>query len=382
MPIQYLMSSSKLKFTIQATKGKARAGTIELNWITVQTPCFMPVGTKATIKWLFLDMMRDAHYLGEDLPPINLILANTYHLYLRPWAELIKNHGWLHKFENRPWLILTDSWGFQVFSLWLSKTSKSGKPLAKLTEDGIKFRSIHDGSSHFFSPEWTVDVQCDLGSDIMMMLDVCSPPGLSKKKFHNQMKLTHAWAKRQYDHLEKKYDSVRWVLFPIVQWGTDMDLRQESIDTLSAYAKDGIAVGGVSVGEPLEKIQQVIEFCGDKLPADKPRYLMWIGDPINIRYAIENGFDMFDCVLPTRLGRHGMYYTDDGYHKIGRSKHKDDMSPLTDDCLCYTCKNFTKAYLHHLHKEKEMLSSSLLSLHNIAYLHRMMKEMRDEILGG
>lgn len=372
--------TSKLKFTIQSTKGKARAGTIELNWVKVQTPCFMPVWTKATIKGIILDIIRDKHYLWDDLPPINLILANTYHLYLRPGAELIKDHGWLHKFENRPGLILTDSGGFQVFSLGLSKMPKTGEPLAKVTEDGIKFRSIHDGSKHFFSPEGTVDIQCDLGSDIMMMLDVCSPPGISRRKFQNQMNLTHKRAKRQYEHLEKKYDSVRWVLFPIVQGWTDMELRQESIDELSKYAKDGIAVGGVSVWEPQAKIQEVIEFCWPKLPENKPRYLMWIGDPTNICYAVEQGFDMFDCVLPTRLGRHGTYYTDSGYQKINLAKNKKDMSSLTDTCSCYTCKNFTKAYLYHLHKEKEMLIWTLLSLHNIAYLHRMMERMRDEIL--
>lgn len=270
----------------------------------------MPVGTKATIKGLILDLLRDPKYIGGDLPPIDLILANTYHLYLRPGHELIEKAGGVHKFENRPGLILTDSGGFQAFSLGLAKKTKTGKPLAKLTEDGIKFRSIHDGSTHFFSPEGTVDIQAALGSDIMMMLDVCSPPGLPRKKFQHQMRMTHRWAKRQYDHMEKNYNKFRGVLFPIVQGGTDMELREESVKVLSEFAKDGIAVGGVSVGEPQEKIEEVVKFVGPKLPNHVPRYLMGIGDPKNIRLAIENGFDMFDCVLPTRLGRHGNYYTD------------------------------------------------------------------------
>lgn len=374
--------TSKLKFTIEATKWKARAGSFTLNGVTVQTPCFMPVGTKATVKGLFLDMLQDPHYLGNDISPINLILANTYHLYLRPGADLIQEVWGLHKFENRPGLILTDSGGFQAFSLGLANKAKWGKPLAKLMDNGIKFKSIHDGSQHFFSPEGTVDIQVKLWSDIMMMLDVCSPPGISEKKYLQQLHMTHQRAKQQYDYMETIYDKVRWVLFPIVQGGTNLDLRQQSLEYLSAFAKDGIAVGGVSVGESQESIHQVVAHTVPQLPQDKPRYLMGVGDPKTMRFAVENGVDMFDCVMPTRFGRHGMFYTHDGYKKINWSDYKNDFSPLTDDCSCYACRNFTKAYLHHLNREGEMLVASLLSLHNIAYLHRMMKGLRDEILGG
>ncbi len=367
---------NKLKFTIDWQKWKARAWTIELNWKTVKTPVFMPVGTKATIKWLILDMLNDPKYLW-DLPEINLILANTYHLYLRPWEKLIKDAWWLHKFENWDWLILTDSWGFQVFSLGLGK---EWKKLFKLTNDWVKFRSIHDWSRHFFSPESCVDIQCDLWSDIMMMLDVCSPPWITDKKFKQHLRLTHHWAKKAYDHHQSKYDQVKWVLFPIVQWWTNLDLRKESAEFLSKLAPDGIAIGWVSVGESQEEIQKVVEFTTPLLPEDKPRYLMWVGNPEWIKYAIEQWIDMFDCVLPTRLWRHWVYYSDQWYTKIGNTKNKFDHSPLTNTCDCYACKNFSKAYIHHLFREKEMLGATLLSLHNISYLHRMISKIREDIL--
>ncbi len=372
----YELMNSKLKFTIQATKWKARAGLIELNWKKVKTPVFMPVWTKATIKWIILDMLKDPKYIG-NLPEINLILANTYHLYLRPWDELIKEFGWLHKFENWNWLILTDSWGFQVFSLWLSK---SWKRLFKLTEDWVKFRSIHDWTSHFFSPTWCVDIQCNLWSDIMMMLDVCSPPWISEKKFRQHLFLTHKRAKLQYEHHQKKYDKVNWVLFPIVQWGTSLELRKQSAEYLSSFAYDWIAIGWVSVGESQKDIKKVVEFTTNHLPFDKPRYLMWVWDVEMIKFAIYQWVDMFDCVLPTRLWRHWMYYTDQWYQKISHSKNKKDFSKLTDNCDCFVCRNFSKAYLHHLWKEKEMLWATLLSLHNIVYLHRLVNNIREEIL--
>lgn len=366
----------KLKFTVEKTKGNARAGIIELNGHKIPTPVFMPVGTKATIKGMILDMLQDPKYVG-DIPTINLILANTYHLFLRPGSEMVKKAGGLHKYENRPWLILTDSWGFQVFSLGLSKTWKS---LANLRDEWVYFRSIHDGTKHFFSPEIVVDTQCALGSDIMMVLDVCSPPGVTAKKFKQHMFLTHKRAKQAFDHFMPMYDDVRGVLFPIVQWGTNLELREESLTYLSQFAHDGIAVGGVSVGESQEEIKKVVDFCGPKLPKDKPRYLMGIGNPEGISNAVASGFDMFDCVLPTRLGRHGMYYTDQGYQKINHSRNKENLDRLTNDCPCFACQNFTKAYLHHLHREKEMLGGILLTLHNIVYLQRLTAKLRQDIL--
>ncbi len=380
---------SKLSFRVLKTRWNARVGEIELNGVKLTTPIFMPVGTKATVKGIVLDMLRDPHYMGSKLPPINLILANTFHLYLRPGDELIKEAGGLHRFENRDQLILTDSGGFQAFSLGSWGKSREGtsqwgrkKPLSKITEEGVKFRSIHDGSQHFFSPEGCVDIQRNLGSDIMMMLDVCSPPGISQKKFYQQMQITHRWAKRQYEHFMPQYDEARGVLFPIVQWGLYEDFRQESIDVLSQYAEDGIAVGGVSVGESPADVARVVSFVGPKLPADKLHYLMGVGTEEMIRHAIDNGFDMFDCVLPTRLARHGVAMTKQGNIKLSNAKYKNDHSPLDPESDCITSRNYTKAYLHHLVRENEMLASTLLSLHNIWYLHNLVESIKQEILAS
>ncbi len=390
---------SKLQFEVEKQHWHARAWTITLNGIKFQTPVFMPVWTKATIKWLILDMLRDPHYLW-DVPAIQMILANTYHLYLRPGSDIIKDAWWIHTFENRPWLILTDSGWFQAFSLGWGKKTKTWESLAKNTREWVHFRSIHDWSKHMFTPTWTVDIQCDIGSDIMMMLDVCSAPWISQKKFAQDMRLTHTRAKEQYEYHQSKYDSVRWCLFPIVQWWLYEDLRQESIDTLSNYAHDGIAVWWVSVWESWEDIKRVTAFCWPKLPHNKPRYLMWIWNPAGIRYAIQQGFDMFDCVLPTRLWRHWVYFCWDDLDpndifwehidknnsqhneqkRIWLSENKHKHERLTRDCQCYTCRTYTKAYLHHLHKEKEMLAWTLLSLHNIVYLHNIVTNIRKHIV--
>lgn len=383
---------NKLKFKILKQKWNARVWEITLNGVTLTTPVFMPVWTKATIKWMILDMLKDKKYIW-DLPEIQLILANTFHLYLRPGDELIKEAWGLHTFENRDKLILTDSGGFQVFSLWLGKQDvgwlwtddvrwweKSHDVKMKLMENGVKFRSPYDGSKHEFTPEWVVDIQCNFWSDIMMVLDVCSPSGADKKTIEKHMQMTHRRAKRAFDHLKPKYDDVRWVLFPIVQWGTYLDLRQQSVDFLSQYARDGIAVWWVSVWESKDLIREVVAFTASKLPQDKPRYLMGVGTPEDIRHAIEEGFDMFDCVLPTRLGRHGQAFAAVENVKINNVKYAKDFTPLTDDCGCYTCKNFTKSYLHHLFKEKEMLGGILLSLHNIAYLHKIVEDWKSEML--
>jgi len=386
----------KLDFKILKQKWNARVGQITLNGVTLTTPVFMPVGTKATIKGIALDMLKNPTYIG-DQNPIKLILANTFHLYLRPGDELIKKAGWLHEFEHwQDGLILTDSGGFQVFSLWLSKSSDSanksplaplcqgGKPqhLAKmkLIEEWVKFSSPYDGSKHMFTPEKVVDIQSNLGSDIMMVLDVCSPADADKKTIERHMHMTHRWARRAFNHLKPKYDDVRGVLFPIVQWGSHLDLRTQSAEFLSQFAWDGIAIGWVSVWESKDLIQKVVEHTAPLLPNDKPRYLMWVGTPEDIRHAIEHGVDMFDCVLPTRLGRHGSAFSKDGLIKISNSKHREDMTPLTDDCHCYTCKNFTKAYLFHLVRENEMLWGILLSLHNIMYLHKIVEDWKKDFL--
>ncbi len=373
---------SKLQFKVLKQKWAGRIGQITLNWVTVTTPIFMPVWTKATIKGMVLDLLQDPKYIWNE-EPIKLILANTFHLYLRPWDELIKKAWWLHTFEHwKNGLILTDSWWFQVFSLWLWKDADEESPLRndhahqvkiKLSEEWVKFNSPYDWSKHMFTPENVVDIQCNLWSDIMMMLDVCSPAKSSKEVAEKQMHMTHRRAKRAFEHYEKKYDAHRWVLFPIVQWWTFKDLRAASIEALTPFAKDGIAVGGVSVWEWRELINEIISFVWPKLPEDKPRYLMWVGTPEDLRYAIEHWFDMFDCVLATRLWRHGVAFSDDGNIKILNAKYTADFTSLTSTCPCFVCKNYTKAYLHHLVKEWEMLWWVLLSLHNIAYLNNLLE---------
>ena len=377
---------SKLNFKILKQKGKARVGEISLNGITLKTPIFMPVGTKATIKGLILDLLQDPHYIGSQIEPIKLILANTFHLYLRPGSKIVQAAGGLHQFENwKDGLILTDSGGFQVFSLGLANqkfndqkhTHKVG---IKLTEEGVKFRSPYDGSKHIFTPENVVDTQCELWSDIMMVLDVCSPAGSDKKTIEKHIAMTHRRAKRAFEHFKPKYEEARGVLFPIVQGGTYLDLRTQSAEYLSQFAWDGIAIGGVSVGESRELIEQVIAHTTPLLPNEKPRYLMGVGTPEDLRFAIEQGVDMFDCVAATRLGRHGIAFSDQGNIKITNSDFRTDFSPLTENCDCYTCRNFSKAYLCHLIREQETLWGSLVGLHNIVYLNRILEDWKKKFL--
>ena len=379
---------SKLKFKILKQKWNARVWEIELNWVKVQTPIFMPVWTKATIKWLFLELLKNKEILW-NLEPIKLILANTFHLYLRPGDELIKKAGWLHKFENwEDGLILTDSGWFQVFSLGLGKKEEANRPNKhnksehqvdiKLVEDGVHFRSPHDGSKHFFSPEKVVDIQCNFGSDIMMMLDVCSPAWVDRETYKDHMNTTHRRAKMAYDHFMTKYDETRWVLFPIVQWWTDKDLRLESLTYLSKLAPDGIAVWWVSVWEWRDLIREIVEFTVPKLPNDKPRYLMGVWTPEDLTHAIEYGTDMFDCVLATRLGRHWVAFSDNGNINLSNAKFKEDFTPL--DNTVAGCLPYTKAYIHHLLKEKEILWWTILSLHNILYLHRLLQDWKTKFL--
>ena len=377
---------SKLQFKILKQKWNARVWEITLNGITLKTPIFMPVGTKATIKGLILDILQDPKYIGTNIEPIKLILANTFHLYLRPGSKIIHDAWWLHNFENRKeGLILTDSWWFQVFSLGLANQKfnnekHSHKVWMKLTEDGVKFTSPYDGSKHIFTPENVVDTQCEFWSDIMMVLDVCSPAWADKKTIEKHIAMTHRRAKRAFDHFKPKYDSVRGVLFPIVQWWSYLDLRKESADFLSQFAWDWIAIWWVSVGESKELIQEVVSYTAPLLPNDKPRYLMWVGTPEDLLYWIEQWIDMFDCVTATRLWRHGIAFSDHWNIKITNAKYKTDYTSLTDNCDCYTCKNFSKAYLCHLIREQETLWWALVWLHNIVYLNRILEDWKKNFL--
>lgn len=377
---------SKLQFKILKQKWNARVWEITLNGITLKTPIFMPVGTKATIKWLILDILQDPKYIWEHIDPIKLILANTFHLYLRPWSKIVKDAWGLHNFENRKnWLILTDSWGFQVFSLWLANQKfnaekHSHKVGMKLTEDWVKFTSPYDGSKHIFTPENVVDTQCELWSDIMMVLDVCSPANSDKKTIEKHIAMTHRRAKRAFDHFEPKYNEARGVLFPIVQWWSYLDLRKQSAEYLSQFARDGIAIWWVSVWESKELIQEVVSYTTPLLPNDKPRYLMWVGTPEDLLHWIEQWIDMFDCVTATRLWRHGIAFSDHWNIKITNSQYRTDYTPLTDNCDCYTCKNFSKAYLCHLIREQETLWWALVWLHNIVYLNRILEDWKRNFL--
>ena len=368
---------SKLKFKILAKKWKARVGEIELNWVKLKTPVFMPVGTKATVKGIMLDLFKDSKFLWTK-EKINLILANTYHLFLSPWDELIKKMWKLHKFENWDGLILTDSWGFQVFSLWLwAKWQK----LAKIKDDWVWFKSPKDGSKHFFNAEKVVDIQCNLWSDIMMMLDVCSPvENITKQEVEKQMNMTHNRAKRAYEYFEKKYDKEKGVLFPIVQWWLYKDLRKQSANYLSKFTKDGIAIWWLSVWETKEQMEEILSYTTDHLPENKPRYLMWVWTPEDLIMWIREWIDMFDCVLPTRLWRHGTAFSSKWYIKLKNACYKQDPKPIDENCNCYVCQHYSRAYLHHLVKEKEMLAWSLISLHNIAYLHQVVEKERKKIL--
>lgn len=372
----------RLQFTVLKERGNARVWEIQLNGTTITTPIFMPVGTKATIKWLFLEMLQDTYRTGEHNDIIKIILANTFHLYLRPGDSIVQQAWWLHTFENRPWLILTDSGWFQVFSLGLGKkdtdTWFSHAVSMKLKEEWVYFRSPHDGSKHIFTPENVVDTQINLWSDIMMMLDVCSPADADKKTIEQHMHMTHRRAKRGHDHFIKNYKNSHGVLFPIVQWWSHLDLRGESIKYLSTLAPDWIAVWWVSVGESKEKIQEVVAYTWPKLPKDKPRYLMGVGTPEDILHAIEQGFDMFDCVHATRLWRHGVMFSDEWNIHISNAKYKNDFSSFST--LSEGLGKYSRAYIHHLIREKEMLGGILLSLHNILYLHDILEKWKREVI--
>ena len=343
-----------MKFNVSAVSGYARRGELDFSRGKVQTPAFMPVGTNGTVKALEVENLEET---GSEI-----ILGNTYHLMLRPGDELIKNLGGLHKFANWDKPILTDSGGFQVWSLG---------DLAKITEEGVSFQSPYDGKKCFMSPEDSMQIQENLGSDIVMVLDECTPYPSEYQQAKTSMELSLRWAKRSRD--AHKSDSA---LFGIIQGGMHEDLRITSLKGLEDIGFDGIAVGGLSVGEPKEDKTRILKHLAPHLPASKPHYLMGVGKPEDIVEAVFYGIDMFDCVLPTRNARNGQLITSYGVLNIRNAPSKNSDDPIDPDCECKVCKNYSQAYLNHLDKTNEMLGSILNSFHNIYYYQSLMNEIR------
>ena len=347
-----------MAFEVDYQRGLSRRGRLKFPRGTVETPAFMPVGTYGTVKGV---MARDIEEIGADI-----ILGNTFHLMLRPGTEIIEAHGDLHDFTGWKKPILTDSGGFQVFSL--------GK-MRKITEEGVTFRSPVNGSKVFLTPERSMEVQRSLGSDIVMIFDECTPHPATHKEAKESMELSLRWAKRSRD----AHGASPSALFGIIQGGMYEDLRMQSIAGLCDIGFDGLAIGGLSVGEPKEEMFKVLNFLAHKMPADKPRYLMGVGTPSDLVEGVRKGVDMFDCVMPTRNARNGHLFTSQGVLKIRNAKHKLSMQPLDPNCDCYTCKNHTRSYLHHLDKCKEILGSTLNTIHNLHYYQKVMADIRQAL---
>jgi len=354
-----------LKFTLLKTDGKARAGILETDHGIVETPTFMPVGTQGSVKAM---EPRELNEIGAQI-----ILGNTYHLYLRPGAEVIEEAGGLHGFISWKKPILTDSGGYQVFSL---------NELRTIAEEGVTFRSHLDGSAHQFTPEKVVRVQRQLGSDIMMVLDECTPYPCEHEYAHASNALTLRWADRCKNEFSKTNElyGAKQALFAIVQGSVFPEIREQSARALRGMDFDGYAIGGLAVGEPAETMYEMTELCEPILPIEKPRYLMGVGTPENLLESIERGMDMFDCVLPTRNGRNGTLFTRVGILNIKNAGHKNDFSPVDFDCGCYTCTTFTRAYLRHLFQVKEILALQLATIHNLAFYLWLMRETRKAII--
>ena len=341
----------------------ARTGVLTLPHGTVKTPVFMPVGTAATVKAVSKDELEEIGF--------EIILANTYHLFLRPGADLIHEAGGLHGFSGWKRNFLTDSGGFQVFSL---------SKLRKISDEGVTFQSHIDGSRHLFTPENVVQTQVKFNSDIQMQLDVCSGYGVEKSEAERALKITSAWAKRAKDEwILKRGEGYEGILFPIVQGNFFEDLRIQSAEFVSSLDLPGIAIGGLSVGEPPETFARFTQFTLPLLPEEKPKYIMGIGTPEYILEAVANGVDMFDCVLPTRNARNDSYFTRDGMLSIKQERFTHDFSPIDSECSCKVCRNYSRAYLRHIFKEQEILSSMLASYHNLYFLNNMIKEIRVSI---
>ena len=352
--------TKKFSYSLSAVNDKARCGVISTPRGEIQTPAFMPVGTAATVKAMLPESVRST---GADV-----LLGNTYHLMLRPTAERIFELGGLHKFMNWERPILTDSGGFQVMSL---------AELRKLDEEGVTFKSHIDGSLHVLSPERSMEIQKMLGSDIVMCFDECPALPASYEKIADSMKLSMRWARRSREAFG---DRPGHALFGIQQGGLEYDLRVESAETLRSIEFEGYAIGGLAVGEGQEAMFRVLDFAPDMLPADKPRYLMGVGKPSDIVGAVKRGIDMMDCVLPSRSGRTGQAFTHRGVVNIKNSRHQNDPRPLDFSCGCPACKNYSRSYLHHVFKSQEIISSMLLTWHNLYYYQDLMGKIRKAIL--
>jgi queuine tRNA-ribosyltransferase len=350
-----------ITFQLQARDANARAGLLQTPHGVVETPVFMPVGTQATVKGLTPEMVRDA---GAQI-----ILGNTYHLTLRPGDELIRDLGGLHAFMHWPGPILTDSGGFQVFSLATQ---------VKITDEGAKFRSHIDGTPLELTPERAVEIQENLGSDIAMVLDECPPADSEPEKMRAAVARTVKWAARCQAHHTRR-DQAQ---FAIVQGGLNLELRAECARELVAMDFPGYALGGFSVGEAPEAMHAALPACAALLPENKPRYLMGVGRPEDLLAGVAAGIDMFDCVMPTRNGRNALAFTADGPIRLRNAKHRRDAGPIESGCGCYCCANYSRAYLHHLFAADEMLGPTLLSLHNLAFYLRLMREARGAVAGG
>lgn len=344
----------------------ARAGVITTDHGTIETPIFMPVGTLGSVKGVHL------HEIKDDIQA-QIILGNTYHLYLRPGLDIIEKAGGLHRFNGFDRPMLTDSGGFQVFSL---------AGIRKLSEEGCEFRSHIDGSKHFFTPEGVMDIERTIGADIMMAFDEC-PPGTAKYAYaRKSLDLTHNWLKRcmrRFHETTPKYGYSQ-SLFPIVQGCVYKDLRRESAQFVTEFDADGYAIGGLAVGEPAEVMYEMVEVVNEILPEQKPRYLMGVGTPLNILEGIERGVDMFDCVMPTRNGRNAMLFTSEGVLNMRNAKWADDFSPVDPAGISYVDTQYSRAYLHHLFKAKELLAMQIASIHNLAFYLWLVKEARKQIL--
>jgi queuine tRNA-ribosyltransferase len=362
------------KITHNQKNKKYRTGIFTTPHGNIETPIFMPVGTKATVKTLSPDDLKEID--------AQIILSNTYHLFLRPGETVIKKMGGLHKWMNWDRPILTDSGGFQVFSLAEEKgftKNKEFKTQVKITEEGVKFKSFIDGQTHFLTPEKVIQIEHDLGADIIMAFDECASAKKTKKYYEESMQRTHRWLERCVLEHSSSKKSLSQALFGIVQGGLFKDLRKTSAKFINSKNLPGNAIGGLSIGESREKMHEMIETVIPHLDENRPRYLMGVGTPEDLLECVERGIDMFDCVHPTRMARHGSFWDLNGRHSIKKNEYKLDAKPLQKNCLCHTCKNFSRSYLRHLIFENEILGLRLMTVHNLHFLLELMREIRESI---